>query len=68
MEKIKAEYMICVSFKANPEHITMFFFKVEKNKKATMNITKNHEVRKFQTYTNVILGKLGFMEWIEIHD
>ncbi|GJW91937.1 hypothetical protein Tco_0169490 [Tanacetum coccineum] len=67
-EKIRAEYMITVSFRANPQPITAIPLKIEKNKHATMIITRNNEVRKFQTYTNFTLGKIGFLEWVEIHD
>lgn len=33
-----------------------------------MTITRNHEVMNFETHTNFTLRKLGFLEWIEIHD
>ncbi|GJU64966.1 hypothetical protein Tco_1246801 [Tanacetum coccineum] len=61
--------MQIVHIKNNILHpITTVSFEVEKNKHAKITPTRINEVRNFQTYTNLTLNKLGFLEWIEIHD
>ena len=56
------------STRTNDGPITSISDKFEKDKQATMNITRKNEVKKFEVYPNFTLRKLGFTGWIEVHD
>ncbi|GJS80603.1 hypothetical protein Tco_0730484 [Tanacetum coccineum] len=62
------EYNHYITYRADKLPITKISYKINRvTKDATMRIERNNQPLTFTVYEKLVLKKLGFSEWIEVH-
>ncbi|GJU60742.1 hypothetical protein Tco_1238508 [Tanacetum coccineum] len=68
MNKMRDEYIHCISFRDDPLPIKKFSYRVCKfTKIATIRVTRNNQPLNYKIFDNFKLKMLGFTQWLELH-